>query len=93
MKTPQDIIKNIVITEKSAILAETQNKYVFLVAKDSNKIEIGKAVEAIFGVKVASVNTLNRLGKFKRTRSAKYGKRPDTKRAIVTLAEGSIQVI
>lgn len=93
MKTPQDIIKNIVITEKSAILAETENKYVFQVAKDSNKIEIKKAIESIFGVKVASVNTLNRLGKYKRTRSAKYGKRADTKRAIVKLAEGSIQVI
>jgi large subunit ribosomal protein L23 len=93
MKTPHTIIKTVVITEKSALMAEQLSKYVFLVAKEANRIEIGKAVEALFDVKVAGVNVLNRKGKKKRMRTAKYGKRPDTKRAIVTLSEGSIELL
>jgi large subunit ribosomal protein L23 len=93
MKTPQDIIKTIVITEKSALAAETLGKYVFVVADSANKIEIRKAVETLFNVKVGAVNVLNRKGKKKRMRTAKYGKRPDTKRAVVTLAEGTIEVL
>ena len=65
-----------------------QNTYTFYVAKDSNKNQIKNAVEEIFGVQVASVNTLNREGKRKRTRTG-FGRRKATKRAYVTLREGS----
>ena len=84
---PRDIILAPVISEKSYGLIE-DDVYTFLVHPDANKTQIKIAVEKIFGVKVSSVNTLNRQGKRKRTRFG-YGKRKDTKRAIVTLAEGS----
>ncbi len=84
---PRDIILAPVISEKSYGLIEG-NVYTFLVHPDANKTQIKIAVEAIFGVDVTSVNTLNRPGKRKRTRTG-YGKRKDTKRAIVTLAAGS----
>lgn len=83
---PRDIILKPVVSEKSYGLLD-QNKYTFVVRPDANKIQIRQAVEQIFSVKVLSVNTLNRPGKRKRTRFG-YGKRADTKRAIVTLAEG-----
>ena len=76
-----------VISEKSYGLLD-ENKYTFLVRPDSNKTQIKQAVEAVFGVKVISVNTINRQGKRKRTRFG-YGKRKDTKRAIVTLSAES----
>ena len=81
---PRDVILAPVISEKSYGLLE-ENKYTFLVHPDSNKTEIKIAVEKIFGVKVTAVNTINRKGKRKRTRYG-YGKRKDTKRAIVTLS-------
>jgi len=84
---PRDIILAPVISEKSYGLIE-DNVYTFIVAPDSNKTQIKIAVEKIFSVKVASVNTANRPGKRKRTRYG-FGKRKDTKRAIVTLAPGS----
>jgi len=84
---PRDIIVTPVISEKSYGLIE-ENVYTFIVHPDSNKTQIKIAIEKIFKVKVASVNTLNRPGKRKRTRTG-YGKRKDTKRAIVTLAPGS----
>jgi large subunit ribosomal protein L23 len=84
---PRDIILAPVISEKSYGLIE-ENVYTFLVHPDSNKTQIKIAIEKIFSVKVASVNTINRQGKRKRTRTG-YGKRKDTKRAIVTLAPGS----
>ena len=84
---PRDIILSPVISEKSYALIE-DNVYTFIVHPDSNKTQIKIAVEKIFNVKVASVNTANRSGKRKRTRTG-YGKRKDTKRAIVTLAPGS----
>ena len=84
---PRDIILAPVISEKSYGLIE-DDVYTFLVHPDANKTQIKIAVEKVFGVKVSSVNTLNRQGKRKRTRFG-YGKRKDTKRAIVTLAEGS----
>ena len=65
MKTAYDIIKRPIVTEQSMMLA-TEKKYTFEVAKDANKIEIAKAVEEIFGVNVAKVNTLNMQGKVKR---------------------------
>jgi large subunit ribosomal protein L23 len=84
---PRDIILAPVISEKSYGLIEN-NVYTFIVHPDSNKTQIKIAIEKIFSVKVDSVNTANRQGKRKRTKYG-YGKRKDTKRAIVTLATGS----
>ncbi|SHE44108.1 50S ribosomal protein L23 [Streptoalloteichus hindustanus] len=84
---PRDILLAPVISEKSYGLLE-ENKYTFLVSPDANKTEIKIAVEKVFGVKVVSVNTINRQGKRKRTRNG-WGKRKDTKRAIVTLSSES----
>ncbi|ASU85662.1 50S ribosomal protein L23 [Nocardiopsis gilva YIM 90087] len=83
---PRDIIVEPVISEKSYGLMD-QNQYTFLVRPDANKTQIKIAVEKIFDVKVTAVNTINRQGKRKRTRFG-YGKRPDTKRAVVSLREG-----
>ncbi len=87
---PRDIILAPVISEKSYGLIE-DNTYTFVVHPDSNKTQIKIAIEKIFDVKVASVNTLNRKGKTRRTKFG-IGKRKDTKRAIVTLSEGEIDV-
>jgi large subunit ribosomal protein L23 len=84
---PRDVLLAPVISEKSYGLLE-ENKYTFVVAPHANKTEIKIAVEKVFGVQVVSVNTLNRQGKRKRTRTG-YGKRKDTKRAIVTLTSDS----
>ena len=85
-KDPRDIMIAPVVSEKSYGLIDA-NKYTFLVHPDANKTEIKIAVEKIFDVKVSSVHTLNRQGKTRRTRFG-LGKRKDTKRAIVSLAEG-----
>ncbi|WP_299050480.1 50S ribosomal protein L23 [uncultured Nocardioides sp.] len=85
-KDPRDILLAPVVSEKSYGLLDA-NKYTFIVRPDANKTEIKIAVEKIFGVKVTSVNTLNRPGKSRRTRYG-MGRRNDTKRAIVSLAEG-----
>ena len=84
---PRDIVIRPVISEKSYGLQDEFNKYTFIVAPHANKTQIRQAVETIFRVKVTGVNTLNRQGKRRRTRRG-WGKRPDTKRAIVSLAEG-----
>jgi large subunit ribosomal protein L23 len=89
-KHPQDVILQPVATEKSARL-EDEGKYTFLVDPRANKTEIKQAIEAIFNVKVASVNTQNRQGKTVRTRTG-VGRRKNTKRAIVTLSEGTIDI-
>jgi large subunit ribosomal protein L23 len=89
-KDPRDVILSPVVSEKSYGLID-DGKYTFLVDPRSNKTEIKLAIEKIFGVKVASVNTLNRNGKTRRTRFG-IGKRKDTKRAIVTLKSGSIDI-
>ncbi len=86
MKSPRDVIIRPVVSEKSYAGLEA-NRYTFLVRKDSNKTEIKEAIEAIWNVQVLSVNTMNRKGKVKRQRFT-TGKRPDQKRAIVTLAAG-----
>ena len=83
---PRDILLAPVISEKSYGLLE-DHKYTFIVRPDANKTQVKIAVEKVFGVKVVSVNTANRKGKRKRTRAG-FGKRKDTKRAIVSLAEG-----
>jgi large subunit ribosomal protein L23 len=85
MKDSRTIIKKMQVTEKGALLGEAR-KYLFEVASDSNKVEIKRAVEALFDVSVTKVNTMNYEGKKKRQRTAKFGKRPDWKRAVVTLA-------
>ncbi|GAB3624289.1 hypothetical protein GCM10027418_23730 [Mariniluteicoccus endophyticus] len=82
----RDVLLAPVVSEKSYGLID-QNMYTFLVAPDANKTEIKIAVETVFGVKVTAVNTINRSGKKRRTRAG-WGKRPDTKRAIVTVADG-----
>ncbi len=88
MKTAYDIIKRPVITEQS--MAQTEMKrYTFEVAKDANKIEIAKAIEEIFGVKVAKVNTINMYGKEKRMGRYPAGRRPARKKAMVTLTADS----
>ena len=89
-KDPRDILLAPVVSEKSYGLLD-EGKYTFLVDPRANKTEIRIAVEKVFGVKVSSVNTLNREGKTRRTRFG-TGKRKNTKRAIVTLSEGSIDI-
>ena len=83
---PRDVLLKPVVSEKSYALLD-ENKYTFIVAPGANKTQIKQAVEAVFSVKVTGVNTINRQGKRKRTKTG-FGKRADTKRAIVTLAEG-----
>jgi len=87
MKDVHDIILAPVVSEKSYQLIEELNAYTFEVDPRSNKEEIRDAIEEIFEVKVVKVNTMNRKGKRKR-QGYKIGKRKDTKRAVVTLAEG-----
>jgi large subunit ribosomal protein L23 len=84
---PRDVLIAPVVSEKSYGLLE-ERQYTFLVPRSANKTEIKIAVQKIFGVKVVGVNTLNRPGKRKRSRTG-YGKRKDTKRAIVTISEES----
>ena len=89
-KNPRDILLAPVVSEKSYGLLD-EGKYTFIVDPRANKTEIKIAVERVFGVKVDSVNTLNRKGKTRRTKFG-LGKRKSTKRAIVTLKEGSIDI-
>ena len=86
MANARDILIRPLVTEKSTALMQ-EGKYTFVVAKGANRIEIGAAVEEIFKVKVASVNTVRVLGKTKRM-GRTQGKRPDYKKAIVKLAPG-----
>mgnify|MGYP000492392367 CR=1 FL=1 len=91
MKSPRDVIIRPIVSEKSYAGIE-RNTYTFLVDPRANKTEIKEAVQKIWGVRVVSVNTLNRRGKVKR-RGFTRGKRPDQKRAVVTLAPGeSIEI-
>jgi large subunit ribosomal protein L23 len=89
-KDPRDVILRPIVSEKSYNLID-EGKYTFEVDPRSNKTEIKQAIEHIFKVKVASVNTLNRVGKEKKTRFG-IGKRKDTKRAIITLKTGTIDI-
>ncbi len=87
MNTIYQVLKGPMLTEKGTLLKETENKVVFKVATTANKIEIKKAVEEIFKVKVDSVSTMNYKGKTKRL--GRYeGRRPNWKKAIVTLKKG-----
>ncbi len=87
MKNPRDIIFEPIVSEKSYDLIEDTNTYTFVVDRRANKTEIKQAVASIFDVRVISVNTMNRKGKLKRTGYV-LGKRKDTKRALVKLADG-----
>ncbi len=84
MNDPRSIVRRALITEKGTTLRETQNQYHFEVARDANKIEIKRAIEVIFSVKVGSVRTQQLRGKVKRQGRAS-GRRSDWKKAIVTL--------
>lgn len=88
MKNPRDVILEPVVSEKSYDLIERHNTYTFLVDRRTNKSEVKDAVEEIFAVRVVRVNTMNRKGKRKR-QGWTFGRRQDTKRALVTLAEGN----
>ena len=87
MKAASNIVKQILLTEKGTRLSELENKYLFKVAINSNKLELKKAVEELLDVKVIAVNTMRRKGKKKRERTANYGKTAAWKRAVVTLHE------
>ncbi|GEA86308.1 50S ribosomal protein L23 [Cellulomonas cellasea] len=89
-KDPRDILLAPVVSEKSYGLLD-EGKYTFIVDPRANKTEIKIAIEQIFSVKVASVNTINRKGKARRTKFG-IGRRKDTKRAIVSLREGTIDI-
>jgi large subunit ribosomal protein L23 len=89
-KDPRDILIAPVVSEKSYGLLD-EGKYTFIVDPRANKTEIKIAIEQVFAVKVGSVNTINRKGKSRRTKFG-LGKRKDTKRAIVTLREGTIDI-
>jgi len=87
-RDPRDIIVRPVVSEKSYASFD-EGVYTFVVAPDANKIEIRKAIESIFNVRVTNVNTINRKGKRKRNRrSGTWSARPDQRRALVSLAEG-----
>ena len=88
MKNVYDIVKRPVITEQS-MESVADKKYVFMVDVDANKTEIKAAIEEIFGVKVAKVNTIRMMGKMKRTGAYPAGRRPSYKKAVVTLTADS----
>ena len=88
MHLPSQIIRNLRFTEKSTLLTDNLNKYVFEVAPHANKIEIRKAIEELFGKKVVSVNTSHHWGKERRKRTAAAGRTAAWKKAVVTLAAG-----
>lgn len=87
LQKAREIILSPIVTEKSTIMREAENKYVFQVDRNANRIEIAKAVERLFTVKVVKISMLRRRGKLKRL-GRFTGRRPATKRAICTLAEG-----
>ncbi len=87
MRSPREIIIQPVVTERSTTLGEEQGAFTFLVAEDANKIEIKRAVQELFDVKVKSVNTMRYRGKLRRV-GRSTGRRPGYKKAIVKLVEG-----
>lgn len=88
MKSNRIVIREIQFTEKSALLSEVGSKYFFEVEPSANKLEVKDAIERLYKVKVASVNTMRYTGKMTRKRTATPGRRSDWKRAVVTLKEG-----
>lgn len=90
-KSPHDVIIRPIVSEKSYGMIDRNGQYTFEVQPTANKTEIKLAIEQVFGVKVDKINTLNRKGKTRRTKFG-MGKRKDTKRAIVTLKSGTIDI-
>ena len=88
MKDIYQVIDSVRLTEKATVLNEQNNEVVFKVAKDANKLEIKRAVEHLFGIKVDSVRTANYSGKLKRQRRSDAGRTAHWKKAIVRLKEG-----
>lgn len=88
MNEPYDIIQTVHLTEKSSVLSEKGNQYVFRVNTKANKVQIRQAIEKLFKKKVTRVNTLNYAGKIKRGRTGHMGRNNHWKKAIVTLAPG-----
>ena len=88
MKDSFDHVQTVLLTEKATLLSEKHNKYVFRVSPRANKLEIKRAIEALFKKTVLGVATANFAGKKKRERTANFGRRPHWKKAIVTLKEG-----
>jgi large subunit ribosomal protein L23 len=88
MKSPQTVIKSLMLTEKGTRLTAAENKYFFRVDPSANKMDIKQAVEKIFKVTVLKVNTMNYFGKMRRERTPQYGRKPDWKKAVVTLKKG-----
>jgi large subunit ribosomal protein L23 len=87
MRDARDVVIRPVVTERSTLMADEMDAFTFIVAQDANKIEIRRAVEALFDVKVRSVRTMNYRGKWRRV-GRSYGRRPGFKKAIVKLVEG-----
>jgi large subunit ribosomal protein L23 len=87
MSDPRSLIRKVLITEKGTVIRERDNQYIFEVARDSNKIEIKRAIETVFSVKVDQVRTMQVRGKMKR-QGAHAGRRSDWKKAVVTLQSG-----
>jgi len=87
MKTPEEVILRPIVTEKSNMMQEQGNQFVFRVAKDANKIDVRRAVEKLFGVKVVSVKTVRTPARWRRVGS-NVGRRPSWKKAIVRLSDG-----
>ncbi len=87
MRDPRDVIIRPVVTERSTLLADDNDAFTFIVAENANKMEIRRAVERLFDVKVQSVNTMRYRGKLRRL-GRNYGRRPSFKKAIVKLVEG-----
>ena len=85
MKNSADVIKKVLLTEKGTRLSDEHSQYLFRVAKDANKVEIKRAVEELFNVRVMAVNTMRRKGKKRRQRTAHFGTTAAWKRAVVTV--------
>ncbi len=88
MKTPYNVIRTLILSEKISREMESHNRYCFKVDAQANKLEIKKSVEQLFKVRVIKVNTMHRCGKLKRERTARYGRTAAHKRAMVTLHDG-----
>jgi large subunit ribosomal protein L23 len=88
MKDPYTVVKTVRVTEKGSAQTEALNQYHVVVDKHANKVDIKRAVEQLFKVKVLGVNTLNVRGKARRERTVQFGRTPAWKKAIVTLKEG-----
>ena len=88
MKAPHAVVKTVLVTEKSKAQSEALNQYQVVVDKHANKLDVKRAVEQLFKVKVLRVNTQNVRGKARRERTVQFGRTPAWKKAIVTLKEG-----